>query len=113
MAHVQVVRLFRRVERKKRRAMDRWLSVGRRLASIIYTRACFLLDTSARKSATKEAIQQAEQCLKDWDTLETSGLTKNGSFIDGIDFRRACPLHRATGLWVYLLTEAVCIGLSC
>lgn len=72
------------MERKKRRALDRWFSVGRRLASVVYTRACFLLDNaSTRKSATKEAVAQAEQCLKDWDTVEKAGLTKGCRLVDG------------------------------
>uniref|UniRef100_A0A061QIJ2 C3H1-type domain-containing protein n=1 Tax=Tetraselmis sp. GSL018 TaxID=582737 RepID=A0A061QIJ2_9CHLO len=85
MAHVQVSRLFRRMERKRRRATDRWHAVGCSLASVIYTRCCLLLDTDGRKSVTKEGVAQAEQCLEDWDSLEAAGLTACAKLFSDLD----------------------------
>lgn len=57
--------------------------MGCSMATVVYTRCCLLLDTEATKSVSYESIQQAEQCLKDWDALGSAGVLEALSVMRG------------------------------
>ncbi len=52
------------------------------LARVVYVHICLLLETEAQASPTRSLVWRAEQCLREWDRLERSGLTQGAGVLD-------------------------------
>ncbi|GMH42583.1 hypothetical protein BSKO_10502 [Bryopsis sp. KO-2023] len=87
MAHIQVARLFARVEKKQDQQPGRWRAVGQALMRVVHVHICLLLDTEAKQSATRASVWRAEHCLKEWERLRERGLRVDIGFID------ECQVH--------------------
>lgn len=87
MAHIQVTRLFARVDNKQEQQPERWRAVGQALMRVVHVHICLLLDTEARQSATRASVWRAEQCLKEWERLRERGLDED---IGLLDARQVC-----------------------
>lgn len=82
MAHIQVARLFTRVEKKLDQEPNRWRAVGQALMRVVHVHICLLLDTEAKASATRASVWRAEHCLKEWERLRERGLQVDVLLVD-------------------------------
>ena len=64
MAYFHTARLFATIEKKRARSPDMPKLVGVRLATVLHTQICLLVDTQDQHTATRSAVQQSQQCLQ-------------------------------------------------